>query len=366
MAPRVVLLVLDGFSPRHCRRDVTPALVAAGEAGAWAPAGGRAVLASATYPNHASLVTGLEPLAHGILANQTFTDTGIAAAEDVGARGPTLLDAARAAGLATAVVAGDPRILGVVGAARCDAHWPPGGVVPPSIPTVLGYPADEVTAAALVDVLDAGADVVLAQLDNTDAVSHLCGPDSPEATAAHAEADSLVAKLLHGLERSPRWRETIVAIVSDHGQRGADPDAPPIDVPDALARAGIGAEVIEEGSAALVRSRVAAGVQAVLSRLDGRAGVRPLTPSILYAYAAPGRGFSSTGCVLPGLHGCPETAATLCIATGGHPAVAAFRRRLRRAAPTSAEWPRLLARAAGLAWPRASGEPARSAGSRQS
>jgi hypothetical protein len=51
MAPRVVVLVLDGFSPRHCRREVTPALVAAGEAGA--PGGGRAVLASATYPNHA-------------------------------------------------------------------------------------------------------------------------------------------------------------------------------------------------------------------------------------------------------------------------------------------------------------------------
>jgi hypothetical protein len=223
-------------------------------------------------------------------------------------------------------------------------------MVPPG-PTVLGYPADDVTAAALVEVLDAGVDVVLAQLDNTDAVSHLCGPDSPEAIATHAEADSLVAKLLHGLERSPRWSATLVAIVSDHSQRGSDPDAPPIDAPGALAAAGLEAEVIEEGSAALVRSPAAGEVRSVLARLDGVASVRALTPTIVYAHAVPGRGFSSTGCLLPGLHGCPETAATLCIATGGHPAVAGFRRRLQRAAPTSAEWPRLLARAAGLAWP---------------
>jgi hypothetical protein len=109
--------------------------------------------------------------------------------------------------------------------------------------------------------------------------------------------------------------------------------------------------VIEEGSAVLVRSTAADRVRSVLARLDGVAGVRPLAPHILYAHAAPGRGFSSTGCVLPGLHGCPETAATLCIATGGHPAVAGLRRGLRRAAPTSADWPRLLARAVGLAWP---------------
>jgi hypothetical protein len=78
-----------------------------------------------------------------------------------------------------------------------------------------------------------------------------------------------------------------------------------------------------------------------------------VAPGILYEHAAPGRGFSSTGCLLPGIHGCPETAATLCIATGGHPAIAGLRRRLRRAAPTSADWPRLLARATGLAWPPA-------------
>lgn len=358
MAPRLVVLVLDGFSPRHCRRDVTPTLVAAGKAGAWAPRGGRAVLASATYPNHASLVTGLPPLAHGILANQTFTESGIRAAESVGARGPTLLDAARAAGLTTAVVAGDPRVLGVVGAHRCDTHWPPGGVAPSGVPTVLGHPADDVTVVALLEALDTGTDVVLAQLDNTDAVSHLCGPDSPEAVAAHAEADSLVAKVLHGLERSPRWRETIVAIVSDHGQRGTDPDAPPIDLPGALAAAGLEAEVIEEGSAALVRTTAAGEVRRVLGRLGGVAGVRMLAPSILYAHAVPGRGFSSAGCLLPGVHGCPETAATLCIATGGHPAVASFRQRFQRAAPTSADWPRLLARAAGLAWPPAPGGPA--------
>jgi hypothetical protein len=44
MRPRIVLLVLDGFSLRHCTRAIAPNLVWAAEDGAWAPHGGRAVV----------------------------------------------------------------------------------------------------------------------------------------------------------------------------------------------------------------------------------------------------------------------------------------------------------------------------------
>ncbi len=350
MPPRVVLLVLDGFSPRHCTRAIAPNLVAAGEEGAWVPGGGRAVLASATYPNHASLVTGTDPIAHGIFANDTFTDVGVEPAEAVGARGVTLLDAARVAGLKTAVVAGDPKILGVVGGARCDERWPPGGVLPPETPTVRGYAANAVTFRALMGVLDRGADVVLCQLDNTDGVSHLFGPDSPEAVAAHAEADALVGELLGTLRQAPRWRETILAVLSDHSQLATDPDEPPIDLPAALGRAGVEAEVIEEGSAALIRTRKSEVPTRVVEALDGVAGVLGFAPGILYAYAKPGRGFSAEGRLPRGLHGCPMTRPALCLATGGHPGVAALRAAFPRGVPTSATWPRLLASVTGLPW----------------
>jgi predicted AlkP superfamily pyrophosphatase or phosphodiesterase len=182
------------------------------------------VLPSVTYTNHASLVTGREPAEHGILASTTFTGAGIRRAREVGARGTTLLDAARSAGLGTAVVAGDASILGVVGAERCDHHWPPGGVLPAGTPLVRGYAANAVTFQALLDVLGQGADVILCQLDSTDGFSHEYGPESPEAVAAHREADTLVGQLLESLRGVPRWRETIVAVISDHCQLTRDLD----------------------------------------------------------------------------------------------------------------------------------------------
>jgi hypothetical protein len=71
------------------------------------------------------------------------------------------------------VVAGDPRILGVVGASRCDEQWPPGGILPSGTATIRGYAANAVTFRALLDVLERGADVVLCQLDNRTA-SPIC------------------------------------------------------------------------------------------------------------------------------------------------------------------------------------------------
>jgi hypothetical protein len=350
MPPRLVLLVLDGFSPRHCTRAVAPHLVSAGETGAWAPSGGRAVLASATYPNHASLVTGTEPVVHGIFANDTFTSEGVRPAQNVGARGVTLLDAARGAGLATAVVVGDPKILGVVGAARCDTHWPPGGAIPPGTPLVRGYAANAVTFQALLDVLERDADVVLCQLDNTDGVSHMFGPDSPEALAAHAEADALVGELLRLLRRGARWAETVVAVVSDHSQLATDPDQPPLDAPGALTRAGVAAEVVEEGSAALIRTRETDAARRVVGELPGVAGVVDFVPGVLYAYAVPGRGFATRKPLPRGVHGCPTTRPSLCVAAGGHPGIARLRATFAAEPPTNAALGRLLAAAVGLPW----------------
>lgn len=350
MPPRLVILVLDAFLPTYCTPAIAPNLVKAGEEGAWVRGGGRAVLPSVTYPNHASLVTGREPADHGIFATTTFTNDGIRRARDVGAQGYTLLDAARAAGLGTAVVVGDANILGVVGASRCDTHWPPGGVLPPGTPLVRGYAANTVTFRALLEVLEQGADVVLCQLDNTDAVSHEYGPDSPEAVAAHGEADALVGQLLDGLRGGSRWHETIVAPISEHCQLTRDLDAPLIDVAGALSRAGLKGEVIVDGSAVLVRAHDTDGPSRVLGALEGVAGVVPFAPGVLYAHAKPGRAFMAGKPVPRGIHGCPATAPTLCIATGGHPGIAALRDAFAVKPPTSAALPRLLTSAVGLRW----------------
>jgi hypothetical protein len=349
MPLRLLMLVLDGFSPRHCTRALTPNLVALGEAGAWARAGGRSVLPAITYPNHASLVTGLAPQEHGIFANQVFTGDGLKPAKDIGVHG-TFLDAAREAGLDTAVVTGDAKILGVVGGARCDNHWPPGGALPPGTPTVRGYAADPAVVAGLDRVLDAGADVVLCQLDNTDGVSHLHGPDSPEAMAQCVAVDALVGELVDRLRRGPRWSETVVAVISDHSQVTADPGRPPISVAAALGGAGIESDWIEDGSCALVRARDTEAARRAIAALDGVAAVEDYAPGVLYAHARPGRGFATGKPLTRGLHGCPASTPTLCMAAGGHPGLAGLRRVFDHETPTTATLPRLLAGAVGLAW----------------
>jgi hypothetical protein len=208
-------------------------------------------------------------------------------------------------------------------------------------------------------MLDDDADVVLCQLDNTDGVSHEFGPDSAEAKAAYTEADALVGQLAERLRGGPRWSDTILAVVSDHGQITADLSLPPIDVPGALARADIEAEVIEEGSSALVRAAATDRVREVISVLDGVAGVLPFAPRVLYAHARPGRGFSTRKPLTRGIHGCPATTETLCLAIGGHPGLGALGAALAADPPTCATLPRLLARAIGLPWPKPSRSRAR-------
>ena len=66
---KVVFTVLDALPDRHVGHDHTPVLDELASAGGRSPGGGRAVMTSATYPNHATFVTGAEPDRHGIGTN---------------------------------------------------------------------------------------------------------------------------------------------------------------------------------------------------------------------------------------------------------------------------------------------------------
>ena len=352
MRPRLVILVLDGFCPRHCTRAVSPHLISMQKAGAYAPDGGRSVLPSSTYPNHASLATGMEPIHHGILANNTFTDEGVKPAQKVGARGTTFLDAAAEHGLITGVAVGDGNIIGVVGATRAHQHWPPQGVIPSGTPLVRGYAENATTFGQLFKMIKEGVDVALCQLDNTDGISHLFGPDSPEAIAAHEGADRLVGELVHALQGDGRWHETILCVLSDHSQIPTGNDMPAIDLPRILSQNGLSSEVIEEGSAALIRCRDLVACRAVLEEVEGVSEVGVFTSNILYAYASPGRGFATRKPLSRGIHGGPETTPTICVATGGHPRLSSVGAALRASVPTSATVIPLLTNGVQVPWSR--------------
>lgn len=69
----VVLVSLDGFRWDYAKRENATHLLALGKQGVWAPEGMLPSYPSVTFPNHFSLVTGLYPEHHGLVAN-SFLD----------------------------------------------------------------------------------------------------------------------------------------------------------------------------------------------------------------------------------------------------------------------------------------------------
>src|ERR1700744_172036 len=71
----VVLVSLDGFRWDYAKRDGATHLLALGKQGVWAPEGMLPSYPSLTFPNHFTIVTGLYPEHHGLVANGFFDET---------------------------------------------------------------------------------------------------------------------------------------------------------------------------------------------------------------------------------------------------------------------------------------------------
>jgi alkaline phosphatase D len=68
----VVLVSLDGFRWDYARHDGAVNLLALGKKGVWAPEGMLPSFPSLTFPNHFTIVTGLYPEHHGLVANSFY------------------------------------------------------------------------------------------------------------------------------------------------------------------------------------------------------------------------------------------------------------------------------------------------------
>lgn len=71
----VVLVSLDGFRWDYAKRDGATHLLALGKQGVWAPQGMLPSFPSLTFPNHFTIVTGLYPEHHGLVANSFYDET---------------------------------------------------------------------------------------------------------------------------------------------------------------------------------------------------------------------------------------------------------------------------------------------------
>ena len=237
MTARVLFLVLDGLSPRHVDASTMPVLTSLAEEGGWCRAGGIGVMPTSTYPNHATFVTGVDPSRHGVVANEIPTESGPVPSWERGPSAPTLFDAVRTGGGKSAAVFGDHHLVGVTGAAAADTVWP-GSARPEGVACdILGYAKDGETTAGVIEAVGSGADLIVAQFNESDTDAHIFGPDSPDAVRRYGRSDDHLGVVLDALREE--WDRWAVIVVSDHSQESVTV-AEPIDLRAVAALQGTG------------------------------------------------------------------------------------------------------------------------------
>ena len=231
--PVTILVSIDGFRPDYLDRGVTPRLSALAREGVTGPM--LPSFPSKTFPNHWTLVTGLTPDHHGIVANrmedvrrpgETFT----MATDDPfwwNAAEPIWVTAERA-GIRTGTVSWPGSNVGWGGTiTRGSNHDLPVGGIRPSewaqFNQALTSPQRVDTA---IDWLRRPAVTrprfVTLYFDVVDTAGHDGGPDSAVVNAALGEVDGAIGQLVDGLASLGQPANLIV--VADHGMAATSSD----------------------------------------------------------------------------------------------------------------------------------------------
>jgi alkaline phosphatase D len=217
----VVLVSLDGFRWDYAKRDGARHLLALGKHGAWAPEGMIPSYPSLTFPNHFTIVTGLYPEHHGLVANSFYDETkkaryGISDAKAVtdGSwyTGVPLWSLAESQGMRSACL-----------------FWPGSEAEiaghRPTWYAVFDNKTQATDAVEQARIDDAKALLGLPESERPhfitiyfsepDHEGHQYGPDAPETKAAALKMDALIGKLKTALDATKLPIDLVV--VSDHG-----------------------------------------------------------------------------------------------------------------------------------------------------
>jgi predicted AlkP superfamily pyrophosphatase or phosphodiesterase len=214
--PYVVLVSLDGFRYDYARKYQAKHLLALGEQGAIATQGMIPSYPSLTFPNHYTLVTGLYPEHHGIVANsfydpvrkQRYSYTDPLTVRDGSWYGGTpLWVLAEKQGMRSACF-----------------FWPGSEAeIDGGRPTYYlkfddHYPDDQRIEQVLAWLRLPAAQrphLITLYFSNVDHAGHQYGPDSPQTGAAVQHVDQLVGDLWKELTRLPLAVDLVV--LADHG-----------------------------------------------------------------------------------------------------------------------------------------------------
>ena len=245
-APLLVVISVDGLRPDYvtaadAHRAKVPHLRKFLHEGTYAQ-GVTGVIPTVTYPSHTTLMTGVWPAKHGILANQTFDplqknhEGWYWYAEDI--RVPTLWDAAAAAGRTTASIQW-PVTAGAKINWNIPEIWRAGTSEDAKLVRVVSTPgllaeakaaigeyrggidatpeSDEVRGKYAVWILENKRPSLLTlHLIALDHIEHEAQPFSPKAMAVLERLDAVIGKVWAAAERVAPGN-AFVAVVSDHG-----------------------------------------------------------------------------------------------------------------------------------------------------
>lgn len=241
-ARHVLVVGIDGARPDAVLRAHAPHLASLAASGAYSFRA-RTQLGAKTKsgPGWASVLTGVEPDKHRVLANEGYDRRDRAY--------PTFLAKARASGLRTAVAAGWDGIL---------------ALTEPDSPDFAAWSSDDVITSVMEDILrDEEVGVAFVHFDGVDAAGHASGfsADNPAYVAAVERVDASLGRLLAALGARPRAtsEEWLVAVTTDHGGAGTEHGALDADnrtVWLVLAGAGVPAGELRDATHADVHAAV--------------------------------------------------------------------------------------------------------------
>jgi predicted AlkP superfamily pyrophosphatase or phosphodiesterase len=222
LQPTVILVSFDGFRWDYPSKAPTPNLRRLIERGVHA----RNLIPSfpsKTFPNHYSIVTGLYPGHHGIVANNIFDPS----------TGRTFETAKREEVRDPMWWGGTPIWTLVEQAGRKSAplFWvgseaPHAGVMPAYWQSFDGNRPGNARIDQILSWLDRPAaqrpTFLTLYFEDTDSAGHANGPDSPEVRDAIVRDDAYIGRLVAGLTRRGLIDRVNIVVVSDHGMTAVD------------------------------------------------------------------------------------------------------------------------------------------------
>lgn len=201
----VLIISIDGLRPDVLLRSDAPnirKLMSRGSFTMWA----KTTPQSITLPSHISMLTGVNPNAHGIEWN-----ADIPLEKPVYPNWPTIFELAKRAGYTTGLSVGKSKFNTTLPPEFIDAKW---------ITTEGSCEDAEVAAHAVEIIAKNQPDVMFVHFPNVDNVGHATGWGTPEQIQTIAAADACVGKVIAAVDSIQRTNSTLVILSADHGGAG--------------------------------------------------------------------------------------------------------------------------------------------------